>query len=537
MCKKCDTPEVPALLAKFLAVKEFEGNKGVRAFHISTLIGSNLKPSSHIHWHNNDTYAIRRKGDDIIRGHAMGTARAIMLKQANRTPTTVLELEPFMGYLNYIGRMPNDTLTKIEPNMASAWAKLNKGDWERINFEELLPININDKFASASAFRSMNRLHNLHISVDNPAQVAYYPTVRHMREGREVRTKLGKYLNNYASVFCLTESDIKNMAEKHSANLASRNGWTVGFIEKDDPDGWVRTYSSDKVTSCMAGEKAVRVYANEHSVVRLAYVFDGNEVVARCIVRDGSDDDGGVNGYIRVYPDANGYAEGRFLLDYLKANGYENQTNLDGVILQAIPHGSTYVCPYLDSGNNGEQNVGTLTINGTWFLRVGDGEYEATNTNGYAEDGNQCECTACGDSGTEDDMTYIESADGHVCDDCRENDYTYAYGHRYEEYFPADDCVCVGDNYYLIDTLAYHDIFWCEESEQYLHGDDMEHTTRGFIDRELCTNLDHADKDGHEYAHDNDVAELSDGTKCHEDDQERLQAEMDFDNNETTGEL
>jgi hypothetical protein len=168
---------------------------------------------------------------------------------------------------------------------------------------------------------------------------------------------------------------------------------------------------------------------------------------------------------------------------------------------------------------------------------VGDGEYEATNTNGYTEDTDMCECCECGDSYDEGDMTYIESADGSVCEHCRDNNYTYAYGRGHEEYFPNDDCIEVGDSYYLIETIHNHDIYWCEESEEYYHADDMTATSRGFICADLCTNLDHPDSEGNEYAHDDDVTELSDGTKCHDCDAERIQAEIDFDTNETTGEL
>jgi hypothetical protein len=52
-------------------------------------------------------------------------------------------------------------------------------------------------------------------------------------------------------------------------------------------------------------------------------------------------------------------------------------------------------------------------------------------------------------------------------------------------------------------------------------------TLRGFIYCDYATSIDHADADGNESAHADDVHELSDGTTCHTDDAERIQAEID----------
>jgi hypothetical protein len=52
-------------------------------------------------------------------------------------------------------------------------------------------------------------------------------------------------------------------------------------------------------------------------------------------------------------------------------------------------------------------------------------------------------------------------------------------------------------------------------------------TLRGFICFNLVEDIDHEDADGNLSAHQDDVHELSDGTKCHTDDAERIQAEID----------
>jgi hypothetical protein len=57
-------------------------------------------------------------------------------------------------------------------------------------------------------------------------------------------------------------------------------------------------------------------------------------------------------------------------------------------------------------------------------------------------------------------------------------------------------------------------------------------TLRGFIHSDYATSIDHEDADGNNYAHTDDVHELSDGTTCHTDDAEELQADIDREKSE-----
>lgn len=427
------------------------------------------------------------------------------------------------GYINYL----NNTYTRliqgrIEPSFVAALINKHGGKWEMIN------LCSNYGYRSETferAWNAMRHLHCLHISTEDTTKVAYFPSLRALRTDRPLRTTMGKYLTKFAAVYGLDETGIKDIAERHASIVRARVGWAVKYVEHDDPNGWVSVYSSDKVGSCMRGESAVRVYAHEKSVLRLAYLVDGGgDVIARCIVRD--DDD---KGWLRVYPDPNGSAEGRFLLDSIKADGYVNEINLDGVLLKAIEANSGYVCPYLDRGDDGSQSVSVVYKDGSTYLEAGGGDINADNTNGYTDSQHSCDC--CGDSvDSEDDLAWIECDEQYVCEYCRDNAYTYAYGSgRHQDYYRSRDCIEVNGEYYHENYLSDHGIYACEISGEYYHEDDLIFFKEGVVCEDSAASIDH-DHDGSSYCHPNYVHTLSDGTTCHDDDADEYQAEIDEEN-------
>lgn len=469
-------------------------------------------------WWYTQEYKVERRANGWM--ISIERAKVVAKGLVTKSPTTPDDVDTLARYLNAVRFSRTNASIKIEPQFKIAQEKFNNHEWKAINLRPLLPTKFINNLDTA------NILHFLHESEADPFQIAYYPTLRHMREGREVRTRLGKYLTTYASLFELNESDIKAMSEKHRSEVAGRGNWQVGFVSHDDEAGWIHTYSSEKVTSCMQSMDAVRIYAHEKSTLRLARVTQSNgDIIARCIVRD----EGGMTGWVRVYPDPNGYSEGKFLLDYLNANGYPERTNLNGVLMQFIEDGDGIVCPYLDSGSGGRQSVSVETHDGKKYLVAGGGDYEACNTNGYTEEHFECTCDECGDGMDEEDGTYIDSTDNTVCEYCRNNNYTYAYGRRHQDYYPNDDCIeCQSDGeYYLEEYAGEHDVYICAVTETWYHIDDLCSTSRGLVHVDEVTRLDHEDSDGNDYAYIRDTHELSDGTKCHEDDADRLQAEID----------
>jgi hypothetical protein len=419
---------------------------------------------------------------------------------------------------------------KLEPRIKQIDQDFEKGDWVYMNWNALGITN-----EQGSNLSYLFNLHRTHVSLMNPLQIAHYPTLKHLRDGREVVTKLGKYLTTFKDFIGLTETDVKDIVERYNAIVASRTGWEVKYIESTDAEGFVRIYRDCRAGSCMKGVDAVRVYAHDKSVIRLAYIQSlSGDILARCIVREDAKE------YIRVYPDANGSTEGKYLQQYLKANGYTHG-NLDGCLLQLIEHEDDediFVAPYIDAGVNGNGADGSaqdgelIDIDDKTYIQITTrGDICLTMTNGYTDDvesDDESECDECGEMDHNDNMSSTYH-DQYVCRHCIENNYSYAWVRSNEQDYVHDDQVIhIGDEAYHenVDFSAF-DIYACEETGDLYHIDDLVMTLRGFIYCDLVEDLDFEDADGNNCAHQDDVHELSNGKTCHADDAERIQAEID----------
>ena len=419
---------------------------------------------------------------------------------------------------------------KLEPRIKQINQEFNGGEWVHMNWNALGITG--EQFV---ALDYLFNLHRVHVSLMNPLQIAHYPTLKHLRDGREVVTKLGKYLTSFKDFIGITEAEIKDAVEKYNAIVASRTGWEVKYIKSTDADGFVRIYRDCLAGSCMKGTDAVRVYAHEKSVIRLAYIQSlAGEILARCLVRED------LKQYVRIYPDANGSTEGKYLQQYLKANGYTHG-NLDGCLLQMIEHedeDDIFVAPYIDAGVDGNGSSGSaqsgelVDIDNRTYIEINThGDLSLTMTNGWTDDvrdDDESECDDCGDMEHNDDMSYTTHGD-YVCRHCCENNYTYAWiNNDTQDYVHNDHVIWANDDAYHENCdLSAHDIYACEETGDYYHIDDLVMTSRGFIYCNLVEDIDHEDADGNLSAHQHDVHELSDGTTCHTDDAERIQAEID----------
>lgn len=426
-----------------------------------------------------------------------------------------------VSYINWIRYNCNRYLVdKLEPQLNNILYKWQNGDWLQVPYSDYMSGIDNNSFL-LSKHQHIQVLHNIHESIEDPMLIAYYPTLDHLRLNRIVKTKLGKYLTKFQNELGLNESQIKLMVEKHNARLEARSGWAVKFIESNDPDGWQKVYADCEFKSCMTTENKakpyIRSYAHDKSVLRLAYLQSGDVIKARCIVRE---DDPDNLQWIRTYPPADQSAEGTYLKSYLESNGYK-RGDLMGVLLKTWWHEEgCWASPYIDWGNGDEPYGDYKSIDGEHYIKVNeDGDLSLNHTDGttWLEDQNDDDddytsCQCCDEGFYPDDLNGDDE-----CDDCA-NNFTWAYSRNGEHaYVRNENVVEIGNDYYDTHHLSDYDIYACEHDGELYHIDNLITTLMGSIYHGYAVALDHADNDGNDYAHQDDVAELPDGTKCHKD--------------------
>lgn len=429
-----------------------------------------------------------------------------------------IDLHGEIDYLNTLrSQLSSEVAYRIEPRLKYIEDQFRAGNWIRINYDSY----IDGLEAVYSRFATCNTLHNIHESTVDPLLIAYYPSIDHMRKGREVRTKLGKYLTTYQIELGLSESQIKSIVERHNAVIEARAGWTVKFVGSNDPAGWYNVYANCNTRSCMSDRKGIaddviKQYAHDQSVLRLAFIQSGDEIIARCIVRDD------LKQYIRIYPDPNGSAVGTFLKSYLQNMGYAHGS-LENVLITTDHHeDGGYYAPYVDRGTMNDYPEGEIVTAGDQlYIRIVEhGDFNLTYTNGRTEEDEEYHCDCCGDYFSEDDM------DGDICHTCRD-EYTLAIGRNGNQtYINDNEVIWVGDEAYDPEWLCDNNIYYDEYNDEYFHVDDLVSTSRGYVYHGDCVLLDHEDSEGNAHAVDCDSHELSNGKICHKDDAESLEAEL-----------
>lgn len=236
--------------------------------------------------------------------------------------------------------------------------------------------------------------------------LAYYASPAHREAGRLTPIKPGRYLRKFFPGV-LTETEIQDLA------LVWANAFAPRELNVTDDAQEIEAVYRGGPNSCMSGgyfDSPVhpsRVYAGPDLAV--AYIGEINDADGRAVVWPEK------KIWARTYGD-----DARMQAALIKA-GYREGTcdDFNGARVQRIEHGyGTFVMPYLDV-------CGSFDDDGDYLILNRRGDNDGQSTNGLAGE-ERCRCEHCGDGfNPEQEGSYVEAADGYVCDHCYGNNYFY----------------------------------------------------------------------------------------------------------------
>ena len=393
----------------------------------------------------------------------------------------------FMCFLDLIRDFGTRITYKIMPAMGAAFLEreLKLSNWEKVvwSCEHW-----------ANPYNSpLCRLHMVHVSEDDKTQVAFTQDEGKLLRNIQTRMKPGRYLMKYfgpeSDNPVLSEAECKMWADRQ---LAAVEPVELHFAKNTQPNVWEWVYENSP-NSCMRYNRnsryldygldgvnhPVRAYAHPDNDLALAYIMrpgfvedhgvyaqtDSYVVAARTIVNLKR------KSWLRIYAEDD--RERSKLTSLLKAEGYsECCGTLSDQVLQLMMVDDRYLCPYIDGENDRVEIDHT-----TYTLTVGKVGIDACRSMGVLDPDeitDQVCCPRCGGHCDEDDMTYVDCRGEIICQDCLNDNYSYAYVGRYQEWVDCEDVVCtVHNDYYTAEGAEYHDIRQCAEDGEWYSVDDM----------------------------------------------------------------
>jgi hypothetical protein len=224
-------------------------------------------------------------------------------------------------------------------------------------------------------------------------------------------------------------------------------------------------------------------------------------VLGRCLVHDSDEGKGFVRSYKRERDYSSSSGTDESIEAYLQSQGYAKWRGWPaGVHVMRYPlrRDSGFLMPYIDG------NCQHVIEDGDDVFRISEyNGYEATNTSGMLNSHDHT-CDDCGAGFHDGDGGWTGvHEDNHVCQSCLENEYTYAYSRRGNEYYiRSDDVIDVGGEWYDVNYLS-------DNSIVELHDGEYEHTDNA-VYIESADAYYHNEDDDICYAEDTNQHELKD---------------------------
>ena len=307
-------------------------------------------------------------------------------------------------------------------------------------------------------------LEHPHESQGDRSKIAYTQNEAKGQKDIQTVTSVGKYLTRH---FDLPDHTIRD--------LVSRYGSAARFQ-------FVNT-TAEMIYHLHRGPKSCMVWSEDHGIKcddgvtrhpyeaydpkfgwHMAVRVEGDNTMGRALCMTSPMD--GVKYFVRSYlrpSNESSYSQTDDGMDtWLKEQGYVKESYWrDGEKLAYHPARDNFLAPYLDGG---ERHV-DVNEHERWLVIDSDGDWICENTGGYAtndqEDENSFDCEDCGDRTSDDDGYWVgRHEDTHVCDSCRNNDYTYVYGRRGSQYYVHND-----NAVYVESQSEYYDADYLDDNE------------------------------------------------------------------------
>lgn len=415
--------------------------------------------------------------------------------------------------------------------------------------------------------------HFLHISKKDPSKVAYNadwrglfslvdPSITDKTDATNkfIVTTPGKYLTKF---FADTLSEV-NIRDYAARTVAESVPPVVLFARTEEEI--VKAIAEGPTESCMAngyyGEnRGSYAWFKSPKHPAVAYAGSGDFEVAYLKNLDGVINARAVcnaktKRVARIYGDQTRLLKGLTNIGYKQESGALAGCRLS---VHRFANSGTVpprvIMPYVDAGiGSGGGSMSAMYVKDTdeaakeWMI-VGQGDiatYDGYNNKGYTchhslfqhlsqnqgritsfvdededDDDDQVICDDCGGSCDEDDTYYIASYDVRVCESCRDDSYTYAYGRRVQSWYHNDDVVYCESNgeYYTSEYASEHDVVECtlgDRAGNFYYSDDLVSVRGGELAHmDDCVRLDIEDSGGNDVAYRGDVVTTEGGETIH----------------------
>jgi hypothetical protein len=305
-------------------------------------------------------------------------------------------------------------------------------------------------------------LEHPHVSQGDRSRIAYTQNEIKGQKNIQTVTSVGKYLNRH---FPLPDHTIRDLVARHGSAARYQFVHTTAemIYHLHKGPGSCMVWREDRGIRCSDGVSRHPYEAYDpkygwHMAVRI----EGDETVGRALCMTSPTDD--KKYYVRTYarPSNNGgYSEtDNGMENWLAEQGYHKRDCWrDDERLAYHETSDHFLAPFLDGG---EKRV-TIDVGNRCIVIDNDGEYVCDQTGGCPTDdaGDFFDCENCGDRTSEDDGYWVgRQEDARVCESCINNDYTYAYGRRGNQYYVHNDNVV-----YVDSQSEYYDPDYLDDNE------------------------------------------------------------------------